>query len=225
MSNDETRPQSQELPAEPVSPGSVTQMLLRWQQGDERAFGELAPIVYAELKGHARRYLRSERRDHTLQSTALVHEALLRLMHGAPVQWSNRAHFLRLVSKLMRRILVDHARGRQASKRNSGAAVLSLDEVGEIRAGAELDSQFHELLGNTLAHQDAAATADVCGVDRALEKLNAIDSRQAQLVELRFFGGMTIDETALALGVSAATVKREWTMARAWLQRELHEAF
>ncbi len=224
MSKNKAGPEGHAIPADTAAAGAVTQMLVRWQQGDERAFGELAPIVYAELKAHARRYLRSERRDHTLQGTALVHEALLRLMNGATVKWTNRAHFLHLVSKMMRRILVDHARSRLASKRNSGAAVLSLDAVreGQIESGAE--SPLDELLGHTLANQDAAATADVCGVDRALEKLNALDARQAQLVELRFFGGMTIDETALALGVSAATVKREWTVARAWLRRELRQA-
>lgn len=224
MPNDEPPPQSEASPTDPASPGSVTQMLQRWQQGDEQAFGQLAPIVYSELKSHARRYLRSERRDHTLQGTALVHEALMRLMNGAPVKWTNRAHFLHLVSKLMRRILVDHARSRLASKRNSGANVLSLDDVRERPAESSSDAALDELLGSTLATQDASATADVCGVDRALEKLNTIDSRQAQLVELRFFGGMTIDETALALGISPATVKREWTVARAWLRRELHQA-
>jgi RNA polymerase sigma factor (TIGR02999 family) len=203
------------------APGSVTQMLTRWQQGDERAFSELAPIVYAELKGHARRYLRRERRDHTLQGTALVHEALLRLMHGEPIKWTNRAHFLHLVSKLMRRILVDHARSRLAAKRNSGVAAISLSEIQENRIQAQPDTDFDHLLGGTLVNQDVST--DVCGVDQALERLSAVDARQAQLVELRFFGGMTIDETALALGISAATVKREWTVARAWLQRELQQ--
>jgi len=222
MANDKLPPGGDTPNPEPTAPGAVTQMLLRWQQGDAQAFGELAPLVYAELKAHARRYLRHERADHTLQGTALVHEALLRLMHGEPVKWTSRAHFLHLVSKLMRRILVDHARTRLAAKRNSGMAALSLDEIHEKRILSDPDTDLDHLLGGTLVNQDVST--DVCGVDQALERLSTIDARQAQLVELRFFGGMTIDETALALGISSATVKREWTVARAWLQRELKQS-
>jgi RNA polymerase sigma factor (TIGR02999 family) len=203
---------------------SVTQILVRWQAGDDGAFTELAPIVYGELKDHARRYLKRERRDHTLQGTALVHEALVRLLNGTPINWTSRQHFVRLASRLMRRILVDHARARGAIKRGSGA-VFSLDEMRERPAAASVDGhhELDELLEATLANMESAA-ADVCAIDEALEKLGQIDARQAQLVELRFFGGMTIEETAIALGISDATVKRDWLLARAWLQRELNRA-
>jgi RNA polymerase sigma factor (TIGR02999 family) len=202
---------------------SVTQILVRWQAGDDAAFTELVPIVYGELKGHARRYLRRERRDHTLQGTALVHEALMRLLNGTPINWTSRQHFVRLASRLMRRILVDHARARGAIKRGSGA-VFSLDEMRERPSAktAEGHHELDELLEATLANMESAA-ADVCAIDEALEKLGQIDARQAQLVELRFFGGMTIEETAVALGISDATVKRDWVLARAWLQRELNQ--
>jgi RNA polymerase sigma factor (TIGR02999 family) len=218
MSKEENQPAPQAV-SSLADPESVTQMLIRWQQGDQLAFGELVPLVYAQLREQARSYLRRERRDHTFQGTALVHEALLRLVKGSPVQWVDRFHFLRLASRLMRRILVDHARARLAARRNSGALVLSLDQMREIQTGPDTD--LHELLEATLAHQDLAATTEVCAVDEALDKLRANDPRQAELVELRFFGGMTVEETAVALGVSPATVKREWTHARAWLHREL----
>lgn len=209
---------------EPASPGrasvsSVTQILARWQSGDDAAFTELLPIVYGELKDHARRYLKQERREHTLQGTALVNEALVRLLNGAPINWTSRQHFVSLASRLMRRILVDHARARGAIKRGSGA-VLSLEELRE--RAAEGHMELEELLEATLANVESAA-ADVCAIDEALEKLARIDARQAQLVELRFFGGMTIEETAIALGISDATVKRDWLLARAWLQRELNQ--
>ncbi len=214
---------------EPVGAGraaalSVTQILVRWQAGDEAAFTELAPVVYGELKEHARRYLKRERRDHTLQGTALVHEALLRLLDGTPINWTSRQHFVRLASRLMRRILVDHARARGAIKRGGGA-VLSLEEMRERPAASRPEGhhELDELLEATLANMESAA-ADVCAIDEALETLSRIDARQAQLVELRFFGGMTIEETAIALGISDATVKRDWLLARAWLQRELNRA-
>src|SRR5689334_1877437 len=154
MANDKSRPGGHAPDAGQSAPGAVTQMLLRWQQGDAQAFSELAPLVYAELKAHARRYLRHERPDHTLQGTALVHEALLRLMHGEPVKWTSRAHFLHLVSKLMRRILVDHARTRLAAKRNSGMAAVSLDEIREKRIPSDPDMDLDQLLGGTLVNQD-----------------------------------------------------------------------
>jgi RNA polymerase sigma factor (TIGR02999 family) len=203
---------------------SVTQILVRWQAGDEAAFTELAPIVYGELKEHARRYLRQERRDHTLQGTALVHEVLMRLLDGTPINWTSRQHFVRLASRLMRRILVDHARARGAVKRGGGA-VYSLEEMRE-RPAANAAGGHHELdelLEATLAANMESAASDVCAIDEALEKLGRIDARQAHLVELRFFGGMTIEETAIALGISDATVKRDWLLARAWLQRELKQ--
>lgn len=224
MSNQQSEILEPDAPA-PAAALSVTQILVRWQAGDDAAFTELAPIVYGELKEHARRYLKRERRDHTLQGTALVHEALMRLLNGTPINWTSRQHFVRLASRLMRRILVDHARARGAIKRGGGDAVFSLDEMRERPAMSlgEGHQELDELLEATLANMESAA-ADVCAIDEALEKLGRIDSRQAQLVELRFFGGMTIEETAVALGISDATVKRDWLLARAWLQRELNQA-
>jgi RNA polymerase sigma factor (TIGR02999 family) len=222
------------LPQASTSAESVTQMLVRWQQGDSQALGELLPVMYSQLRSNASRHLRRERRDHTLQGTALVHEALLRLLNGAPVQWNSRAHFLRLSSRLMRQILVDHARSRRAAKRNAGAVVVSLDEVREQRVAAgpdvqidqsaDPDAQLDQLFGVRLAASYLSEETDLCAVDEALAKLRKLDERQEQVVELRFFGGLTVEETARTLDISDATVKREWVMARAWLRRELRRA-
>jgi RNA polymerase sigma-70 factor, ECF subfamily len=182
----------------------VTQLLLGWSGGDRSASEQLMAAVYAELHAQAARAMGREIPEHTLQATALVNEAYLRLIDQRRVEWRNRAHFFGVAAQLMRRILVDHARGRDAAKRGGGVRPV------------------------TLGHADAAgdATPDEGGVDvlvlhDALERLAAIDPRQARVVELRYFGGMNIEDTAEALDLSPATVKREWAVARAWLRREL----
>jgi RNA polymerase sigma-70 factor, ECF subfamily len=182
----------------------VTQLLLGWSGGDRSASEQLMAAVYAELHAQAARAMGREIPEHTLQATALVNEAYLRLIDQRRVEWRNRAHFFGVAAQLMRRILVDHARGRDAAKRGGGVRPV------------------------TLGHADAAgdATPDEGGVDvlvlhDALERLAAIDARQARVVELRYFGGMNIEDTAEALDLSPATVKREWAVARAWLRREL----
>jgi RNA polymerase sigma factor (TIGR02999 family) len=178
----------------------VTQLLVNWSNGDQKALEELTPLVYGELRRLASRYLRNERPGHTLQSTALVHEAYLRLIDQHSVHWQNRAHFFGVAAQLIRRILVDHARGRKADKRGGGAAMLALDEV----------------LG-TPGQRDL----DLVALDDALEGLGKIDPQQSRVVELRFFAGLSIEETAEVLRVSPATVKRDWTAAKAWLYREI----
>jgi RNA polymerase sigma factor (TIGR02999 family) len=158
------------------------------------------PLVYDELKRLAGSYLRRERLDHTLQSAALVNEAYLRLVDQKQVQWQNRAHFFGIAAQMMRRILVDHARGHKAAKRGAGMPVLALDE-----AVAEAQGR----------------SVDLIGLDDALQKLEKIDPQQGKIVELRFFSGLSIEETATVLGISPATVKRDWAAARAWLYREV----
>src|SRR6266852_4169414 len=184
----------------PASSARVSELLLNWGHGDQNARDELIPLVYAELRRIARRYLWQERPDHTLQSGALVHEAYLRLIHDESPQWQNRAHFFGVAAQLMRHILVDHARKRIAAKRGAGAPVLALDP--ELAPAQK-------------------PGIDLVALDDALSKLTALDSQQGRLIELRFFGGLSIEETAVVLGVSPATVKREWVTARAWLRREL----
>jgi RNA polymerase sigma factor (TIGR02999 family) len=158
------------------------------------------PLVYAELRGMASRHLRGERGDHTLQSTALVHEAYMRLAGQDPPQWQNRAHFFAIAARLMRQILVDHARTRDAAKRGSGTFTLTLDETIALPQKVKLD---------------------VIDLDKALTALAQQDGQQSQIVELRFFGGLTIEDTSEVLGVSPATVKRDWLIARAWLLRAM----
>jgi RNA polymerase sigma factor (TIGR02999 family) len=178
----------------------VTELLVRWRDGDEAALDSLIPLVYAELRSLAHHYLGRERVDHTLQSTALVHEAYVRLVgHPAPAL-QNRAHFFGVAARLMREILVDHARAQQAAKRGGGATILALDDAVE-RA---------QPMG-----------VDILRLDDALNELARLDPRQSRIVELRYFTGLSIDETAEVLGISAATVSREWTTARAWLHREM----
>ncbi|MFY9805526.1 MAG: sigma-70 family RNA polymerase sigma factor [Candidatus Acidiferrales bacterium] len=178
----------------------ISRLLADWSQGNEEAREALIPVVYDELRRIARRHLYRERPDHTLQSAALVNEAYLRLVRQDAPQWQDRAHFLAVAAQLMRHILVDHARARLTGKRGGGAPRLSLD--------AELvPAQKQEL--------------DLVALDDALAKLTALDPQQGRLIELRFFGGLSIEETAVVLGVSPATVKREWATARAWLQREM----
>ena len=194
-------------PAPPDSSSSppdadVTGLLLAWGRGDQSAADRLVPAVYDELRRHAERAMRREGVEHTLQATALVHESYLRLIDQRRVEWRNRAHFFAIASTVMRRILVDHARARLTAKRGGGAVPVSL-------AGAEP------------ATPEGTDEADLLALHEALEKLAALDPDQARLVELRYFGGLTIEETAEALCVSPATVKREWAVARAWLRREL----
>jgi RNA polymerase sigma factor (TIGR02999 family) len=184
----------------PASSERVSKLLLNWGQGDQGAREALIPLVYEELRRLARRYLRRERPDHTLQSAALVNEAYLRLIRQEHPQWQNRAHFFGVAAQLMRHILVDHARNRAAAKRGAGAPRLTLDP--DIALPRERD-------------------VDLIALDDALNQLAALDPQQSRLVELRFFGGLSIEETSVVLGVSPATVKREWATARAWLQREM----
>jgi RNA polymerase sigma factor (TIGR02999 family) len=196
-------------PAPPgPAPSPVTDLLHRWSGGDERALGSLVPLVYEELRRLARRHLRGEREGHTLEGTGLVHEAFLRMLDQHTVQWDSRAQFFGWASSLMRRILVDHARARNAAKRGGGAPLQSLDVLEE--QGAELPAR---------ATDDRLL--DILQIDEALQRLAALDERQARVVELRFFGGLSAEETAEALQVSLATVKREWATARAWLLLQL----
>ena len=182
-----------------ASPSSdVTRLLLDVSSGRREATDELLPLVYAELRDLAARLLRSERSDHTLQPTALVHEAYLRLVDQRVGTWENRAHFLGIAAGAMRRILVDHARRRGTAKRR-GARV-TLDDAVAPATGPSVD---------------------LVEIDAALARLADLDPRQARVVELRFFGGLTVEETAAVVGVGTATIKRDWTVARAWLHREL----
>ncbi len=194
----------------------VTQLLAEWRDGSERAFAQLSSLLYEELRELADRHLRRERANHTIQKTALVHEAFLRLVAQQSVDWQSRAHFFGLASKLMRRILVDYARARLANKRGGGAQVVSLDEAVPDDEGSTADTT-----PTALQHLDAHTQSDVAAIDAALTRLETIDARQAQIVEMRYFGGLTVEQTSEALGISEATVKREWTLARAWLKREL----
>jgi RNA polymerase sigma factor (TIGR02999 family) len=181
-------------------PGQVTQLLERWSAGDQSALDELTPIVYNELRNVADAYLRRERPDHTLQTTALVNEAYLRLLGQKHSRWAGRKHFYGIAARLMRQVLVDHARMHKAEKRGGGHVNVTLEHF-----------------------EDAVSTLDVdiLAVHEALERLASFDSQQARIVELRFFGGLSIDEAAETLGVGHATVEREWAMARAWLRNEL----
>ena len=179
--------------------GDVTALLRDWSGGDPRALERLMPLVYGELRKLAASYLRRERSDHTLQPTALVHEAYLRLVDQRGVDWHNRAHFFGIAARMMRRILVDHARRRQAAKRDGAAYRIS---------------GSRDLV-------EAERDPDLLALNRALDGLEALDPRQARIIELRFFGGLTVEETAEVVGISTATVKREWQTARAWLAREL----
>src|SRR5688572_25648846 len=182
------------------STAQVTNLLFAWGQGDEAAFERLIPVVHAELRRIARRHMGHERHGHTLQPTALVNEAYLKLIDIRHVQWQDRAHFFAMSSRVMRRVLVDCARARGYQKRGAGAQKVTLAE---------------ERVGG------AQPVADIVALDEALEALAMIDPRKGQVVEMRYFGGLSIEETAEALGVSVRTVKRDWTMAKLWLRREL----
>ena len=184
-------------------PGDVTALLIAWRNGDKGAADKLMPMIYGELHQQAERAMRRENPGNTLQATALVNEAYLKLVDQSRVQWQNRAHFLGVAAQIMRRVLVDHARGRLADKRGAGAAHVTLDDV---HAGAS---------------DEGVGPLDLLALNDALEKLAALDPTQARVVELRYFTDLTIEETAEAMGTSPATVKRELAVARAWLKREL----
>jgi RNA polymerase sigma factor (TIGR02999 family) len=179
---------------------SITHLLKAWSAGDRQALDRLTPLVYEELRHQAARYLRRERPGHTLQTTALIHEAYLRLIDAGDVDWQGRAHFFAIAANVMRRILVEHARRRDADKRGGSQVRVQLDEA--LAVAKETD-------------------VDLLAIDKALDKLETIDPQQARVVELRFFSGLSVEETAAALGVSPSTVKRDWRVARAWLRREI----
>jgi RNA polymerase sigma factor (TIGR02999 family) len=177
----------------------VTELLQAWSEGDEAALHELVPKVEAELRRLARLYMARERKNHTLQTSALVNEAYLRLVGSPRLRWQNRSHFFGIAARLMRRVLVDHARRRAFQKRGGAATLVTLDD-GTLATGNRLD---------------------ILALDTALQSLASVDARKSRVVEMRFFGGMSVDETAEALHVSADTVKREWRLARLWLTREM----
>lgn len=181
--------------------GEITALLLAWSDGDDVARGRLIDAVYDELRHLARAHLQRERTGHSLAPTALVHEAYLRLVDQRRARWQNRSHFFALAARIMRRVLVDHARARGAAKRDAAATVLLTDDA-VAAAGVDVN-------------------VDVLALDLALEKLARVDERQSRLVELRFFAGLTVEEAAAALDVAPVTVKRDWALARAWLFREL----
>ena len=183
-----------------MSTQNITQLLERWGTGNKEVLDELLPIVYDELRRQAARYLRRERIGHTLQTTALIHEAYMRLVDQRNVRWQNRAHFFGIASQLMRRILVDHARTKKRAKRGGSDIRVSLTDI---------------------AASTKAEDLDVIALDEALNRLSTIDQQQARIVELRFFSGLTVEETAEVLSISPATVKRDWSMAKAWLHREI----
>ena len=182
------------------SPKEVTELLLAWSQGDESALEKLIPLVHAELRRLAKRYMGRERAGHTLQTTALINEAYLRLIHSKNVRWQNRAHFFAVSAQLMRRILVDFARSRHYQKRGGGAQKVSLDQALDIS-----DEKGAELIA----------------LDDALSALDKLDARKSRVVELRFFGGLSVEETAEVLKVSPDTVMRDWKMAKVWLLRAM----
>jgi RNA polymerase sigma factor (TIGR02999 family) len=182
------------------SPRSVTALLADWSRGDRGALDQLLPLVYAELRRIAARQLRRERVGHTLQPTALVHEAYLRLIDQRQVDWHDRAHFFGVAAQIMRRILVDHARRHGAAKRGEGVRCVSVDDARGVPAANEIP---------------------ILALDHALDRLQKVDAELARIVELRAFGGLTIEEAAHVLNVSSSTVKRDWRTAKAWLTREL----
>ena len=183
-----------------MSRQDVTRLLIDWSGGNQAALDELVPVVYHELRRVAAGYLRRERPGHTLQPTALVHEAFLRLIDQRSVTWQNRAQFFGLAAQMMRRILVNHALSRRAAKRGGAATNIPLDED---------------------VHGAASPPLNVIALDHALKTLADVDPREARIVELRFFGGLTVEETAAVVGVSPATVKREWATAKLFLSREI----
>jgi RNA polymerase sigma factor (TIGR02999 family) len=185
-----------------TSSHDVTRLLQQWADGDRDALDRLVPLVYAELRRVATRQLRNERAGHSLAPTALVHELYLRLIDQRAASWQHRAHFFGVAARLMRRILVDHARARLAGKRGGAVTLVPLHTVPDVPDGG-------------------GRVADVLAIDEALDRLTARDAEQGRLVELRFFAGLTVEEAAHVLGRSPRTIKREWRLARAWLYREL----
>ena len=179
---------------------NVTKMLRDWRNGDQEALEQLIPVVYDELHRQAARYLRREHPGHTLQTTALIHEAYLRLINQQNIEWQNRAHFYAIAARLMRQILVDHARRRQATKRGGSDIKVPLEEAMVISPGENVD---------------------LVALDEALTRLAAIDPQQSRIVELRYFSGLSVEETAEVLGVSSRTVNRDWNVAKAWLRQQI----
>jgi RNA polymerase sigma factor (TIGR02999 family) len=187
------------------NPGELTQLLIAWSQGDARALEQLTPLVYAELRKLAHRYMNRERAGHTLQTTAVVHEAFLRLLGNPQEKWQNRSHFYAIAAQMMRRILVDYARANLRAKRGGEVTRVALEDIDTTVAEPALDP-------------------DVIALDEALEKLAEIDPRRSRVVELRFFGGLSVEETARVLQVAPDTVVRDWRVAKAWLFRHLNHA-
>ena len=188
------------MPAPSPPPQEITQLLVDWGNGNQAALDRLMPLVYTELRQLARRYMRQERPGHTIQTTALIHEVYLRLIDQNQVRWQHRAHFFGIAARLMRQILIEHARSHSRAKRGGGAGTISLDE-------AAIVSQ--------------ARATELLALDDALELLAAIDPRKSRVVELRFFGGLSSEEAARVLNVAPNTVLRDWRMAKAWLHREI----
>ncbi len=195
---------SRPVPTPSDSRETVTALLGAWTEGERDAANALMPLVYEELHRMAHNQLRRERGGHTLNTTALVHEAYFKLVRIDRIEWQGRAHFLALAATAMRQVLINYAQKRNAQKRGGSQTPLPLDDV-VVRDGQDREASLEELLA----------------LDEALKQLEALDARQAKIVECRFFGGMTVEETAEALGISPATVKRDWTLSRAWLNREL----
>ena len=187
---------------ESATPREVTRLLVEWGDGDEAALARLMPLVYDELRRLARHYMRRERPGHTIEPTALVNEAYLRLVEQTNIRWQNRAHFFGIAAGVMRRVLCDHARARLADKRGGGAVRVSL-----VEAEARSDEQ----------------TTDVLALDEALGELAEVDPRKARVVELRYFGGLSVEETAEVLKVSRSTVLHDWNMAKAWLYQQMQK--
>ena len=183
-----------------AEPQDLTQLLMNWRNGDKSALDEMTPVLYDELRRTARRLLSAERPDHTLQPTALVHEAYLRLINQRAVDWKNRAHFLGVAATMMRRILINHAKANQAAKREGYAAAISLEDALGVFTNPQVD---------------------LIDLDHTLDKLTELDPQQGKVVELRYFGGLSIEETAEVLGISPATVNREWGTARLWLLHQM----
>ena len=181
----------------PGSPNEVTELLIKWSKGDKAALDELMPVIHSELRRLARRYMARERPGHTLQTTALINEAYVRLVDQQGVEWQDRAHFFAVAAQIMRHILVDHARKYQSEKRGAGLQKIALDDV-------------------AVANQERAS--ELIALDEALDALAALDPRQSQIVELRFFGGLTVEETAEVMKLAPITVMREWRLAKAWLR-------
>jgi RNA polymerase sigma factor (TIGR02999 family) len=183
-----------------IAPGQFTQLLISWRNGDKAALDQMTPVLYDELRRLARHFLAAERSDHTLQPTALVHEAYLRLVDQHAVDWQNRAHFLGVAANMMRRILINHARANQAAKREGYTQAIALEDALGVFTNPQVD---------------------LLELHRALQQLAEIDPQQGRVVELRYFGGLTIEETAEVMGISPATVKREWGTAKLWLLQKI----